>query len=160
MRMDGQIDFVEFPGQDLTRMRDFYGAAFGWTFENRRSDYVAFQGGGVQGGFSADPTSGPAEPLVVFYAHDLEAARDKVLAAGGEITRDIFIAFGGRRFQFRDPGENEVAVWSDQRRTSGEAAARLRPQPQPRPPAQALALPASAFAFWRDWGRGPERVAA
>jgi hypothetical protein len=159
MRMDGQIDFVEFPGGNLLRMRDFYGAAFGWTFENRGHDYVAFQGAGVQGGFSADPASAPAEPLVVFYARDLEAARDKVLAAGGEITRDIFFAFGGRRFHFRDPGENEVAVWSDRGRGPFRAAARVL-RPRPRPPVQPQAV--LAFAFWRNWGRRPEpaRLAA
>jgi hypothetical protein len=148
MRMDGQIDFVEFPGQDLVRMRDFYGAAFGWTFENRGSDYVAFQGAGVQGGFSADPDSAPAEPLVVFYARDLEAARDKVIAAGGEITRHIFFAFGGRRFHFRDPGENEVAVWSDQGLFQAAARARCA-QPQ----AQAQVERQPVFAFWPAWGR-------
>ena len=114
MRMDGQIDFVEFPGQDLLQMRYFYGAAFGWTFELRNSDYVVFRGAGVQGGFSADPKSAPAEPLVVLYVRNLEAARRRVKAAGGEITRDIFpTAVGGRRFHFRDPSGNELAVWSE-----------------------------------------------
>jgi predicted enzyme related to lactoylglutathione lyase len=155
MRMDGQIDFVEFPGQDLVGMRHFYGRAFGWTFEDRGGAYVAFQGAGVQGGFSADPASAPAEPLVVFYARDLEVARDKVRWAGGEITRDIFVASGGRRFHFRDPGENEVAVWSDQARTPFRALMRA-PRPQPRP--QVEAKPAFAFAFWRNWDCRPARA--
>jgi predicted enzyme related to lactoylglutathione lyase len=113
MRMDGQIDFVELPGANLLRMRHFYTVAFRWTFENRGDGYVAFEGAGVKGGFSANPQSAPAEPLLVFYARDLEAVRRRVLAASGEITRDIFSTFGGRRFHFRDPGENEIAVWSD-----------------------------------------------
>jgi|SRR5579859_2535377 len=108
MRLDGQIAFVEFPGRDLGQMRRFYDEAFGWQSEHRRHDCVAFRGDDVEGGFSA-----PLEPLVVFYACDLEAVRARVLAAGGEITRDIFAIPGGRRFQFRDPGENEIAVWSD-----------------------------------------------
>jgi hypothetical protein len=148
MRMDGQIDFVEFPGQNLGRMRDFYGAAFGWTFENRGSAYVAFEGAGAQGGFSADPVHAPVEPLVVLYARDLEVVREKVLAAGGEITRDVFYAFGGRRFHFRDPGENEVAVWSDRRRSPFRAAARLL---RPRPQAHAGRRP--VFAFLPSWAR-------
>lgn len=157
MRMDGQIDFVEFPGQNLGRMRHFYGAAFGWKFENRGSDYVAFEGAGAQGGFSADPVHAPAEPLVVLYARDLEAVRAKVLAAGGEITRDVFYAFGGRRFHFRDPGENEVAVWSDRGRSPFTAAARLL---RPRPQARAARQPVFAFLPFWEQRRAPARLAA
>jgi predicted enzyme related to lactoylglutathione lyase len=36
-----------------------------------------------------------------------------VLAAGGKITRDIFSFPGGQRFHFKEPGGNELAVWSD-----------------------------------------------
>jgi predicted enzyme related to lactoylglutathione lyase len=150
MRMDGQIDFVEFPGQNLVDMRHFYGAAFGWTFREMGPDYVAFEGAGAKGGFSADPVKAPAEPLVVFYALDLEAVRERVLAAGGEITRDIFAFSEGRRFHFRDPGENEVAVWSD-----------VIPAP---PLAVAVRMPSPRvpFDFWRSWVADPlpERAAA
>lgn len=150
MRMDGQIDFVEFPGQNLLHMRHFYGAVFGWTFEDRGPHYTAFHGVGAEGGFSADPERAPVEPLVVLYARDLDAAREKVRALGGEITREIFSFPGGNRFHFRDPGENEVAVWSDQVRSPFKAAARpTRPQREPQP--QRLPV----FAFWRNWGQRP-----
>jgi predicted enzyme related to lactoylglutathione lyase len=141
--VDGQIAFVEFPARTLSSMRRFYGAAFGWGFAwpimDHEGDYVAFRGMGAEGGFSAHPTHGPVEPLVVLYARDLEAALAKVRAAGGEITREIFVSRGGRRFQFRDPGENEVAVWSDT--FPGPVAVKVR-QPQPIRP----------FAFWWNWG--------
>ena len=116
--VDGQIAFVEFPARDLDHMRRFYGATFGWGFawEDPDSDYVVFRGMRAEGAFSRDPTQGPVEPLVVFYAHDLEAARERVRRVGGEITRDIYPSRGGYRFHFRDPGENEVAVWSHTRR--------------------------------------------
>lgn len=29
-----KIDYVEIPGPDLEAMKAFYGAAFGWTFED------------------------------------------------------------------------------------------------------------------------------
>jgi predicted enzyme related to lactoylglutathione lyase len=136
MRVDGQIDFVEFPGQSLLKTRHFYGKVFGWTFEDKDSRYAAFHGAGaVEGGFCADPSRAPAEPLVVFYTLDLEAVRARVIAVGGEITRDIFACPGGRRFHFRDPSENEVAVWSD---VFPERAA-----------AVALRKPAHLFDFWR-----------
>lgn len=143
MFRDGQIAFVEFPARDLAQMRRFYGAAFGWGFawaiEERGSNYVAFRGFGAEGGFSTHPTQGPVEPLVVLYMRNLEAARAHVCAAGGEITREIFASRGGRRFHFRDPGENEVAVWSDT----------VPPPPVPvnvRKPQRKR-----VFAFWRNW---------
>jgi len=149
MRADGQIDFVEFPGQNLLHMRHFYGAAFGWTFETRGPKYVAFHGEGAAGGFSADPEHAPLEPLVVLYARDLEAVREKVRAVGGEITREIFDVPGGRRFHFRDPGENEVAVWSDQAEVASVAANKA---PEPRrefksePPSESLVRSGSTGA--------------
>ena len=52
-------------------------------------------------------------PLPVLFARDLEAMQAKVEAAGGTIARPIFAFPGGRRFHFRDPAGNELAVWSE-----------------------------------------------
>jgi predicted enzyme related to lactoylglutathione lyase len=112
MKADGRIDYVEFPASALPAVKDFYAGAFGWTFVDFGPDYAAFEGAGLDGGFSADPTEAPAKPLVVLYAHDLEAMAAKVVAAGAAITRPIFSFPGGRRFHFRDPGGNELAVWT------------------------------------------------
>ncbi len=111
MREDGQIDYVEFPGQDMGPLKAFYGKAFGWTFTDYGPDYAAFDQG-LEGGFVTDPTATPAKPQVVLYAHDLEAMLDRVTTAGGEITLPIFSFPGGRRFHFRDPSGNELAVWT------------------------------------------------
>ncbi|MBI2014066.1 MAG: hypothetical protein HYS77_00755 [Candidatus Rokubacteria bacterium] len=54
----------------------------------------------------------------MIYASDLEAAQDRVEEAGGTVTRPIFAFPGGRRFHFRDPVGNELAVWSDAERVS------------------------------------------
>jgi predicted enzyme related to lactoylglutathione lyase len=48
----------------------------------------------------------------VLYAHDLEAMLARVTEAGGVVIRPIFDFPGGRRFHFRDPAGNELAVWS------------------------------------------------
>jgi predicted enzyme related to lactoylglutathione lyase len=130
--VEGQIAFVEFPARDLAHMRRFYAAAFGWGFvwaeKDPDADYVVFRGMSTEGAFSRDPTHGPVEPLVVFYARDLEAARQRVRLVGGEITRDIHPSRGGYRFHFRDPGENEVAVWSHTRRPPPVMAAGKPPR--------------------------------
>ncbi len=120
MRVNGAIDYVELPGQNLSEIKRFYAGAFGWRFLHYGPTYVAVEGAGLDAGFQADPAEAAAKPLVILYAQHLETMRDEVVAAGGEITRPIFPFPGGRRFHFRDPAGNELAVWSD---VSGETPA-------------------------------------
>ena len=112
MREDGKIDYVELPGGDLVSTKRFYQSAFGWTFTDYGPSYAAFEEG-LDGGFDADAAAQTEKPLVVLYAHDLEAMAAKVQAAGGAILKPIFSFPGGRRFHFRDPSGNELAVWSE-----------------------------------------------
>ena len=67
-------------------------------------------GQGTNLGLQADPAEAPAAPLAVIMVDDLETALAEVLAAGGTLTVPIFAFPGGRRFQVRDPGGNEIAV--------------------------------------------------
>jgi predicted enzyme related to lactoylglutathione lyase len=110
MGEDGRIDYVEFPGGDLIATKRFYEQAFGWSFTDYGPSYSAFDEG-LDGGFDAD-AAGTRAPLVILYADDLEAMEAKVRAAGGEIVRPAYDFPGGRRFHFRDPSGNELAVWS------------------------------------------------
>jgi predicted enzyme related to lactoylglutathione lyase len=50
--------------------------------------------------------------LVILYSDDLDATLDTVRAAGGEVTEEPFEFPGGRRFHFKDPFDNELAVWT------------------------------------------------
>ena len=111
MREDGKIDYVEFPGTDLPATKAFYSAAFDWSFTDYGPGYAAFENQGTDGGFTTDPEA-PRSPLVILYAEDLEAMQARVEAAGGVISTPIFAFPGGRRFHFRDPSGNELAVWS------------------------------------------------
>ncbi|MDO8539945.1 MAG: hypothetical protein Q7S40_05840 [Opitutaceae bacterium] len=54
------------------------------------------------------------------FAADLEAARDRVVKAGGKIARNIISFPGGRRFEYLDPAGNRLGVWSDRPVTSDE----------------------------------------
>jgi len=113
MPVDGYLDYLELPARDVAAMKKFYGAAFGWSFVDYGPDYVEFDSGGRKGGFNAERkavASGGA--LIVLYAGDLDAMEGKVAAAGGEITEHHSFP-GGRRFHFRDPSANEIAVWSE-----------------------------------------------
>jgi uncharacterized protein len=113
MRQDGKIDYIEFPGADLPATKGFYADAFGWTFTDYGPSYAAFDNGGVDGGINADAEDRAAAPLVILFATDLEAMEARVKAAGGTISRAIFSFPGGRRFHFRDPSGNELAVFSE-----------------------------------------------
>jgi len=114
MREDGKIDYVEFPAGDLPATKAFYSQAFGWSFTDYGPEYAAMNEG-LDGGFNADPAEQAKTrvPLVVLFAHDLEAMEARVTAAGGTITVPIFSFPGGRRFHFRDPSGNELAVFSE-----------------------------------------------
>jgi predicted enzyme related to lactoylglutathione lyase len=112
MREDGKIDYVEFRGLDMGAIKAFYGQAFGWTFTDYGPDYAAFDQG-VEGGFDTGSEPHAAAPLIVLFAHDLEAALANVTQAGGTVTDPIYSFPGGRRFHFTDPSGNALAVWSD-----------------------------------------------
>ena len=107
------IDYIEFKATDLKAVKEFYHQCFGWEFTDYGPEYCSFSNSGVSGGFqlvSEPPCDGV---LVVLYHQDLEAIREQVREAGGKITEDIFSFPGGRRFHFRGPGGNELAVWSE-----------------------------------------------
>ena len=117
MNEQDKINYIEFPARDLGATKTFFGAAFDWTFEDYGPDYASFSDRGVHGGFfSSELASSSADgaALVILYSADLEATQAGVEAAGGDITRPIFSFPGGRRFHFREPSGNELAVWSDQ----------------------------------------------
>lgn len=109
------IDYIELVARDLTKTRAFYAAAFGWTFNDYGPEYAGFVDGASgkeAGGFRVGDEIVRGGPLVVLYSDELDATHRRVREAGGEIVKDTFEFPGGRRFHFRDPSGNELAVWS------------------------------------------------
>ena len=113
MSNDKRIDYVEFPATDIAATRRFYTDAFGWKFTDYGPDYTSFEDGRLAGGFFKAEAAGARSPLFVLFAVDLDAAEARVSKAGGKIVKPAYSFPGGRRFHFTDPGENELAVWSD-----------------------------------------------
>ncbi|NHF73899.1 VOC family protein [Paracoccus xiamenensis] len=105
-----KIDYIEFASPDLPATQEFFAKAFGWGFKDYGPSYQELVEAGISGGISDAPL---APPLVILKTDDLEAALAKVSEAGAEITEEIFDFPGGRRFHFREPGGNEMAVWSE-----------------------------------------------
>lgn len=107
-----KLDYVEFQSPVLTESKTFFAKAFDWTYTDFGPDYAEIANGGINGGICT-PDDEQDPPLVILKADDLEAAVVAVTDAGGEIVRTIFAFPGGRRFHFREPGGNVLAVWSE-----------------------------------------------
>ena len=107
------IDYIELTVTDLPEAKRFYGAAFGWAFNDYGPEYAGIQGQGREvGGLRQDAHVRAGGPLVVLYSRTLDDTMTKVKKAGGRIVKEPFSFPGGRRFHFSDPSGNELAVWS------------------------------------------------
>lgn len=111
-----KINYVEFPANNLAATKTFFQTVFGWSFVDYGSEYTAFLGQGLDGGFFQSDLAASTEKgsaLIVFYSERLEETQRKIEKAGGVIVKAIFSFPGGRRFHFAEPSGNEFAVWSD-----------------------------------------------
>jgi len=109
--MAEKIYYVEFPSSDRAATSAFFKAAFGWGQVSYGPDYDGIEGAGIDGG--VDQGEGKvANTMAIVRSDDLDDAERRIVAAGGVITRQQFNFPGGRRFHFREPGGNEMAVWS------------------------------------------------
>ena len=107
------IDYVEISVRDVPAAKRFYGTAFGWQFNDYGPSYAGIRGAEREiGGLAQADNVATGGPLVVLYSYDLDATLAAVSSAGGEIVRKPFAFPGGRRFHFRDPSGNELAVWA------------------------------------------------
>ena len=110
---DRKIDYIEFFSSDIEATKSFYTQVFGWKFQDYSPDYTSFSDGRIAGGFHKGVVPKPSSPLVVIFVDDLNAARTRVLAAGGVITKETFSFPGGSRFHFQDPTGNELSAWHE-----------------------------------------------
>ncbi|MDX1350258.1 MAG: VOC family protein [Putridiphycobacter sp.] len=113
MTPNNSINYIELTAPDLAVIKHFYGICFNWHFTDYGANYTAFSNSGINGGFEKSPKKVHNGALIVIHHNNLEAIRQTILQNGGEITVDIFSFPGGKRFQFKDPGGNELAVWTE-----------------------------------------------
>ncbi|MFD2647490.1 VOC family protein [Devosia albogilva] len=108
--MTDRIDYIEFPSADRAKTSSFFQAAFGWGIVSYGPIYDGIEGAGIDGGI--DQSENPvAATMAIIRTEDLDDAERRVREAGGAITREQFDFPGGRRFHFREPGGNELAVY-------------------------------------------------
>ncbi|SMG50655.1 VOC family protein [Arenibacter troitsensis] len=92
----------------------FYESAFDWSFTDYGPTYIVFSESGLVGGFEKTDNEIINGALVVVFHSTPKFIKNKIIEAGGKISKDIFSFPGGHRCQFTDPSGNELAVWSDQ----------------------------------------------
>jgi len=108
------IDYIEISVSDMAEAKRFYEAAFGWKFNDYGPDYAGIRKGeGEAGGLRLESEVTTGGPLVILYSNDLDASVGGVREAGGLIVKEPFTFPGGRRFEFKDPSGNQLAVWSE-----------------------------------------------
>jgi predicted enzyme related to lactoylglutathione lyase len=108
------FDYIELAAPDIPAAQRFYDRAFGWSFNDYGPEYAGIQrpgGQGEIGGLNPAREAGSGLPLVILYSDDLDASYAAVRSAGGTIDEEPFEFPGGRRFHFRDPAGNMLAVW-------------------------------------------------
>jgi predicted enzyme related to lactoylglutathione lyase len=108
--MADKIDYVEFPSSNRAVTSAFFQAAFGWGVVSYGPDYDGLAQAGIDGGVDQSQDR-VAATMAVVRTDDLDGAERRVLAAGGTVTRAQYDFPGGRRFHFREPGGNEMAVY-------------------------------------------------
>ena len=104
-----RLNYVELPVGDIGATKRFYETVFGWSLTEFGPTYAATVTGDTDIGLQADASEATRAPLAVIAVDDIEATFEAVNRTGAEIVRPIFAFPGGRRFQFLDPGGNEVA---------------------------------------------------
>ena len=105
-----RINFVELPVADVPTAKRFYSEVFGWELTDFGPTYACTMTGDVDLGLQGDAVEASRAPLPVIRVEKLETMLQAVTVAGGTITHPVFAFPGGRRFHFRDPGGNELAV--------------------------------------------------
>lgn len=110
---NNHINYVEFQANDLLAIKKFYQTAFDWKFMDYGPEYIAFSESGLDGGFFKNDAAVKNGALIILYHQNLAEIQQKIIAAGGQISKALFSFPGGRRFHFLDPAGNELAVWSD-----------------------------------------------
>jgi predicted enzyme related to lactoylglutathione lyase len=117
----------EMPAGDRDRMADFYASAFGWQAQKLGADMGDYTvvtttesgtdgcpkaPGAINGGFFLKRPDMPAQyPSVVIAVDDVQAAMDKVAAAGGQVLGEPMDIPGvGRYVSFLDTEGNRVSM--------------------------------------------------
>lgn len=102
---------IEFPSTSMSATSEFLATVCRWEPTVYGQSYANLTGGGIDVGLQGDIHEQSPMPLMVIRVNDLDEAQQQVEGAGGVVTFGPFDFPGGRRFHFREPGGNEIAMW-------------------------------------------------
>ena len=102
---------IELPSTSMSATSEFLSTVCGWEPTVYGQSYTNHTGGGIDVGVQGDADEQSPAPLMTIRVRHLDEARQQVEAAGGVTTFGPFNFPGGRRFHFREPGGNEMAMW-------------------------------------------------
>jgi predicted enzyme related to lactoylglutathione lyase len=114
---DGEPCWADVTAPDVERATSFYGAVFGWTFEDADlGGYVTCRLAGRRVAGISPPAPGveriPPAWSVYFAAHDLDAVAAKVPAAGGRVLLGpVEFPGSGRLLVGHDPTGAAFGLW-------------------------------------------------
>ncbi|WP_175410873.1 VOC family protein [Streptomyces sp. TRM64462] len=113
----GAPNWVDLGTPDLEGARSFYGALFGWTFQDagpEAAGYGMFRQGGrtVAGGMTVPADQGPPAWTLYFQTPDADGAATAVREGGGSVALDPMDVMDlGRMALFTDPTGAGFGVW-------------------------------------------------
>jgi len=112
----GKICYVEIPAQDVELSASFYRHAFDWNIRQHDDGTTAFDDttGQVSGMWvlGRTPALEPGFVISIMVA-DAHRALDKIVAAGGEIVREINPDAREITAWFRDPAGNVLGIYEE-----------------------------------------------
>lgn len=110
-----QLSYLELPADDIQGLKNFYASLFGWSHRDWGPDYATVHGAGLEIGYNGSEEGRSTHPLAMIETDDVSNMEHKVVEVGGTITVPLFHYPGGRRFHFKDPSGNELAVMQPDR---------------------------------------------
>ncbi len=115
---NGRVAYIQIPAIDVRKSGEFYADVFGWELRGGREGHLSFTDatGDMIGAWNTGlAVSREPGVMLYIYVHGLDAALERITAAGGAIVRppypegDLWVA------TFRDPAGNVVGVWQQGR---------------------------------------------
>lgn len=110
---EGGVSYLRIPAPEPDRLAAFYATVFGWTIHQHGHSPSFEDGTGhVIGHFMPDlPVAGEAGVLPYVYVTGIDAALDRVRAAGGSTVREPYAEGELWVATVRDPAGNVVGIW-------------------------------------------------
>jgi predicted enzyme related to lactoylglutathione lyase len=109
------VTWFEVHTADVARAKQFYGAAFGWRFDDAIPGYTMVQlgdGAPISGGIASTEGARPAGALFMIQVDDVAAALEAVRGAGGSVVAGAESTPMGLAYGYAaDPDGSVFGVW-------------------------------------------------